>query len=224
MKTKHMTTLHLRNSIGRSPLRLGLPRVQPIWIIRGFLLIPLVLAWFALSPSTRAVLPAPDGGYANNNTAEGDDALFSLITGSNNTANGYQALYSNTTGYHNTANGYYALYSNTTGGSNTAEGYQALQNNTGSDNTGLGVNAGLNLTTGSQNIDIGNSGVAGESNTMRIGRAANQTRAFIAGIAGVAVTGSAVLVSSGGQLGVAASSARFKQNIQAMGEASDQLL
>src|SRR5205814_240608 len=171
MKTKHMTTLHLRNSIGRSPLRLGLPRVQPIWIIRGFLLIPLVLAWFALSPSTRAVLPAPDGGYANNNTAEGDDALFSLFAGSNNTAYGYQALYSNINGSNNTANGYYAHYSNSNSSSNTAEGYQALQNNTGSDNTGLGVNAGLNLTTGSQNIDIGNSGVAGESNTMRIGRA-----------------------------------------------------
>jgi hypothetical protein len=113
--------------------------------------------------------------------------------------------------------------SNITGDSNTAEGYHALQNNTGSANIGLGVNAGLNLTAGSHNIDIGNSGVAGESATIRIGAAA-QTRAFVAGITGVAVTGSAVLVSSGGQLGVAASSARFKQNIQAMGEASDQLL
>ena len=26
-----------------------------------------------------AVLPAPDGGYPNGNTAEGTDALFSLI-------------------------------------------------------------------------------------------------------------------------------------------------
>src|SRR6476661_2044714 len=71
MKTKEMTTLHLRKSISWSPLRLGLPRVQPIWIIRGFLLIPLALAWFALSPSARAVLPAPDGGYPSDNTAEG---------------------------------------------------------------------------------------------------------------------------------------------------------
>src|SRR5947199_317717 len=227
MKTKHMTTLHLRNSIGRSPLRLGLPRVQPIWIIRGFLLIPLVLAWFALSPSTRAVLPAPDGGYANNNTAEGDDALFSLFAGSNNTANGYQALYSNTTGYHNTANGYYALYSNTTSNSNTAEGYQALQNNTGSDNTGLGVNAGLNLTTGSQNIDIGNSGVAGESNTMRIGRAGNQTRAFIAGIRGVTTANAnavPVVIDSAGQLGTISSSKRFKKEIKPMDQTSEAIL
>src|SRR5205823_7509952 len=149
MKTKYMTTLHLRNSIGRSPLRLGLPRVQPIWIIRCFLLIPLVLAWFALSPSTRAVLPAPDGGYPSNNTAEGDDALFSLITGSNNTANGYQALYSNITGSNNTANGYQALYSNITGTFNTASGVGALlSNTTGYQNTANGVYALHSNTTG----------------------------------------------------------------------------
>src|SRR5256885_11246651 len=75
MKIKNMTTLHFRKSIGWSPLRLGLPRVQPIWIIRGFLLLPFALAWFALSPQARAVLPAPDGGYAGSNTAEGDNAL-----------------------------------------------------------------------------------------------------------------------------------------------------
>src|SRR5947207_1329130 len=229
------------NSIHPSPLQLGLPRVQPIWIIRGFLLIPLVLAWFALSPTARAVLPAPDGGYPNNNTAEGFNALFSLTTGYNNTANGanalsnnttgygntangFIALSSNTTGYHNTANGYYALYSNTTGGSNTAEGYQALQNNTGSDNTGLGVNAGLNLTTGSQNIDIGNSGVAGEANTMRIGRAANQTRAFIAGIRGVTTANAnavPVVIDSAGQLGTMTSSKRVKKEIKPMDQTSE---
>ena len=51
-----------------------------------------------------------------------------------------------------------------------------------------------------------------------------QTRAFIAGISGVSVTGAAVLVSSSGQLGVAASSARFKKDIQSMNQASDALL
>src|SRR5437762_5932781 len=98
MKTKHMTTLHLRNSISRSPLRLGLPRVQPIWIIRGFLLIPLVFTCLAVLPGAQAVSPAPDGGYANNNTAEGTNALFSLTTGIDNTAMGFDALYSNTNG------------------------------------------------------------------------------------------------------------------------------
>src|ERR1041384_8672944 len=54
-----------------------------------------VLAVFAFSgaPICKAVTPAPDGGYANGNTAEGTSALFSLGSGSNNTALGYQALF-----------------------------------------------------------------------------------------------------------------------------------
>ena len=93
-----MTTPHLRKSIGRSPLRLGFPSHPS----RARL-----LCAFAGSASG---LPAPDGGYANGNTAEGTNALFSLTTGSGNTANGYQALFNNTTGTDNTANGFIALY------------------------------------------------------------------------------------------------------------------
>src|SRR5437667_3600574 len=109
-----MTTLSIRNPLSRSSLRRGLlPRTQPMWIIRGFLLVLLALACFALSPTIRAVDPPPDGGYPNANTAEGEDALFSLTTGSSNTAIGFEALYSNTIGFYNTANGATALYSNT---------------------------------------------------------------------------------------------------------------
>ena len=42
-------------------------------------------AVIALAPSTRAVVPPPDGGYPNQNTAEGDSALFSLTSGTDNT-------------------------------------------------------------------------------------------------------------------------------------------
>jgi hypothetical protein len=63
----------------------------------------------------QAVTPAPDGGYPNQNTAEGDDALFSLTTGSNNTAIGWWSLRTNTEGFNNTAVGVQTLYSNTTG-------------------------------------------------------------------------------------------------------------
>jgi trimeric autotransporter adhesin len=82
----------------------------------------------------------------------------------------------------------------------------------------------LNLTTGNNNIEIGNLGVAAEANTIHIGTQGTQTRAFIAGISGTGVSGMAVKINSSGQLGVAPSSARFKQDIQAMGEASDALL
>jgi hypothetical protein len=173
MKTKNITTLHLRQSIGRSHLRLALPRVESIWIIRGCFLIPLLLACSALAPIPNAfgVLPPPppDGGYPGQNTAEGANALFSLTTGIGNTANGFQALYDNTTGtlntangadalfnntigYHNTANGAQALFSNTTGYNNTANGFDALQNNTiGRSNTADGVSALRNNTTGDSN-------------------------------------------------------------------------
>jgi len=80
------------------------------------------LACFGLLPAVQAVTPAPDGGYANGNTAEGTNALFSLSSGTNNTANGFDALYHNTTGSSNTANGYKALFSNHTGTQNTATG------------------------------------------------------------------------------------------------------
>jgi hypothetical protein len=113
--------------------------------------------------------PAPDGGYPNQNTAEGDGALFSLTTGPSNTAMGTDALYSNTTGDNNTATGNIALYNNTTGGSNTAVGSFALTAISGSGNIALGAFAGQNLTAGDFNIDIGNEGVAVESNTIRIG-------------------------------------------------------
>jgi hypothetical protein len=48
---------------------------------RGFLLIPVLLVCFALSPGAQAVVPPPDGGYPGSNTAEGTQALQSLTTG-----------------------------------------------------------------------------------------------------------------------------------------------
>jgi uncharacterized coiled-coil protein SlyX len=132
------------------------------------------LACFALSPAPNAfgVSPAPDGGYANGNTAEGTNALFSLTSGSFNTANGDIALFANTTGSQNTATGVEALAKNTTGGDNTATGFAALFNNTtgnnntangfgalnfnktGSNNTATGLEALFN-TTGNSNIALG---------------------------------------------------------------------
>jgi hypothetical protein len=145
---------------------------------------------------------------------------LSNTTGIANTATGEVALDANNTGNSNTANGYQALLSNTTGSNNTAIGGGALfHNTTGSVNVAVGDFAGGNLTTGDVNIDILNPGVAGESNTIRIG--VTQTRTFIAGIFGTNVSGSTVVVNSDGQLGVAASSRRFKREIKPMDKASE---
>jgi hypothetical protein len=111
------------------------------------LLITFALVCFALVQNAQAVLPPPDGGYGPpdygaGNTAEGQEALLSLTTGTYNTADGYLSLRSNTTGNfntaigagtllfntadQNTATGAAALLSNTTGNLNTANGEAAL--------------------------------------------------------------------------------------------------
>src|SRR6478752_10819199 len=104
-----MTTLHLKQSLAQSPLRFAL------------LLIPLVFACFALSPTAQAVSPAPDGGYPGQNTAEGQNALLSLTSGGFNTANGWLSLRAVTTGSFNTGVGGGTLALNTAD-NNTATG------------------------------------------------------------------------------------------------------
>jgi hypothetical protein len=146
-----------------------------------------LLTGFAFLQPVHAVVPSPDGGYPNFNTAEGTNALQNLTTGAGNTAAGWYSLFtnstgdlntaigagtlvSNSTGSHNTANGALALLLNTTGEFNTAIGYRALFNNTeGFVNTATGVTALQNNTTGIYNTAIGNSALAanvnGQSNT-----------------------------------------------------------
>ena len=157
------------------------------------------------------------------NTATGSFALPQNTTGGNNTANGYAALQYTTTGSTNTAIGNTALYANSSGSSNTAVGNAALFfNTTGGNNTAVGNGAGNNLTSGNFNIILGNSGVSSDDHVIRIGDV--QTQTFIAGITGVNVSGVPVVVSSTGQLGIASSSRRFKENIQDMGDASEKLI
>jgi uncharacterized coiled-coil protein SlyX len=163
----------------------------------------------------------------SNNTADGFGALLSNGAGNNNTATGYEALVSNT-GDNNTAHGFEALYNNSTGINNTASGVNALVGNTtGSGNVAIGYQAGSSLTTGSNNIDIGPNvlGTAGESNTIRIGRAGTQKATFIQGISGATVAnGVQVVVSPAGKLGTVVSSARFKEEIKPMNDTSEVLL
>jgi hypothetical protein len=123
-----------------------------------FTTIFLTLGFLALSPIAQAVSPAPDGGYPGGNTAEGQNALLSLTTGTYNTAVGLSSLQSDTTHHfntavgagallinnsdENTATGAGALLSNTTGAFNTANGAFALFSNLGgNNNTATGLQA-----------------------------------------------------------------------------------
>jgi Chaperone of endosialidase len=188
-KKQNMTTRRSIKSIGWSPLRLG------------FLLIPIALACFAVLPTAQAVVPAPDGGYPGNNTAEGEDALFSLTTGTDNTAMGFHALYSNTTGSLNTANGVEALHSNTTGLDNTANGWEALfSNTTANGNTANGADALFSNTTGAENT--ANGATALFSNTTGFDNTANGFGALFSNTTGNSNTANGVQTLSSNTIGI----------------------
>ncbi len=159
-------------------------------------------------------------GTAQANTAVGAGGstfgnLLKLTTGSYNNSFGSASLIDLTSGSGNVGFGGYSLEQLTTGSNNTAIGSY-----NGS------VAAGINYTSSeSNNIMINNAGTVGESNVLRIGAATGTgtwqiNSAFIAGIQGITVTGTAVLVSSSDQLGIAVSSRRYKENITDMGSYS----
>jgi len=160
----------------------------------GVILIAFALTSLALAQMAQAVSPAPDGGYPGLNTAEGQNALLGLTTGTANTAVGWFSLKSNTDGtfntavgaatllsnvgnqstgdgLNNTAIGAAALLFNTTGFDNTAVGAAALLHNIdGSFNTATGVDALLNNAGGSENSAFGWNAL--ESNTTGVGNTA----------------------------------------------------
>ncbi|HYY13033.1 MAG TPA: tail fiber domain-containing protein [Chthoniobacterales bacterium] len=170
----------------------------------------------ALRTNTTAGAASPNGA----NTAVGSQALFAASGASadGNTAVGYHALTADTTGGLNTAVGALALKVATTGIENTACGWHVLENvTTGSDNTGIGTLAGHSVTTASGVTCLG-ANVDGEnvSNTTWIANVYNVTTQ--------SGTTLPVVVSNNGQLGTAASSARFKKDIKPMQDTSEAIL
>ncbi len=156
------------------------PLIQPKTIPPVLLRLALICS--VLLPNAQAVVPPPDGGYPGFNTAEGQNALFSLTTGAANTAVGWFSLQGVSEGSFNTATGAgallfstsdqntafgaAALLFNTFGFGNTAIGAAALLSNTGatadtpnggpgSANTAVGVSALSSNTTGGFNTAVG---------------------------------------------------------------------
>src|SRR5215813_4175469 len=125
----------LRNSMSRPPLPSGL-----------FLM--LLIGCFALLPGAKAAEPAvADAALAGGNTADGQNALLSLTTGTFNTAIGFDSLLLNTDTSFNTGVGAGTLLVSTAN-QNTAVGAGALlSNTTGEDNNAVGTFALFNATT-----------------------------------------------------------------------------
>jgi hypothetical protein len=200
-------------------------------------LVGLVLACFALLPAVQAVMPAPDGGYVGWNTAEGQDALFSLVPGGGfNTAIGSHALYANTNGDGNTAVGAFTLAANSSGVQNVAIGQGALRNNTvginnaatgfkalyfntsGYQNTATGAYALYNNTTGYANT--ANGIVALNSNTTGIQNTAVGNEALYRNIAGDGNTANgveALIDNTTGDNNTASGNAALRSNIDGSG-------
>ena len=140
-------------------------------------LITFALVSFSLVQNTQAVSPPPDGGYPGGNTAEGQNALLSLTTGTYNTVVGFLGLQSNQTGRFNTAIGAGTLLANTAD-QNTATGAGALlSNTTGLINTANGAFALFSNTTGAGNTASGQAALAentsGQNNTANGAEALN---------------------------------------------------
>jgi len=167
-------------SCGRDPAR-SLP------LRRGFLLIPLMLVCFALSPQMQGAVETPDPGPKPvTNTADGTNALSGITNGLYNSAFGFDALLVNlgaslntgcgagtlllNTANEGTAVGAGALLSNTSGANNTACGtFGLFSNSTGEFNNAVGANSLLFSTDGDSNNALGESAlfnnIHGSANT-----------------------------------------------------------
>ena len=175
-----------------------------------------------------------------NNTVFGANSLTAATTINNNTLFGNKIMTTATNaGIENTIFGD-AAYNIGTGNYNCLIGSDAgMKCTTASNNTFLGIatafdeGAALGLTTGVNNILIGyNVGAAyrgNESNNIIIGALAVVSESNVCKIGKIrGVTTNvnnaiAVLIDSAGQLGTVSSSARYKEDIEDMGQDSDVL-
>ncbi|MGB8467667.1 MAG: tail fiber domain-containing protein [Candidatus Babeliales bacterium] len=157
-------------------------------------------------------------------TGSGTTITLAMTDGNGNTLVGAGAGNASITGNTNVAFGQNALPKVTTGRNNCAIGQDALSGLvSGANNIAIGQGAGSALSGAEQNnIYIGSSGSSGDNGVININPAA--LSATIGGIANTTISGSPVLVSSGGNLGIASSSRNYKKNIQDIDPQTTKLL
>ena len=149
------------------------------------------------------------------NTTVGNLALNAVTFGDDNSAFGSGFLALNTGGGFNSAFGGSSLGSNSTGGTTLRSAMERSSAIRPADQTlrsepmrspdsrwdfniAIGFEAGLNLQTRESNdIYIGNLGVTGESNIIRIGNTALQTATFLSGNVTLTGTGNGIIFPDG---------------------------
>ena len=192
----------------------------------------------ALEDNTSGVTNAALGVFAAEHTTSGFNvalggfALRDNVGGTRNTAIGAGAMETGGGGNDNTTIGELAG-NGITGTANTILGSGAGTGVTsGGNNVCIGLGAGSNIATASGNIYIGNNvnppGPGLEFNTIRIADSSAQvtgtnSQVFIGGIFGATISAANAIVgvNANGQLGTAVSSARFKKDIESMGQSSE---
>jgi hypothetical protein len=173
-----------------------------------------------------------------NNTIVGYGAFFNIdssLVSTNTTAFGYRALGENSDSSYCSTFG--SGSSGHAGGGATdynyhvSIGFECFKRDGGNNNTGIGAIIGFNYaSTEGNNIILGynNAGILGDNNILRIGISTGSgpgrlNSAYISGIQATSVIGTPILASAANQLGVAASSKRFKENILDMGDDNSKL-
>jgi Chaperone of endosialidase len=182
--------------------------------------------------SSGSVIPGNASNTSQGNIFLGPGAGNISFTGDGNVGLGGGSLAGLQGGSANTAVGPQAMRNSPNSSNNVAIGPAALVNlSNGTFNVAIGQSAGLNLEAGeSHDILIGNFGVSGDNDVIRIGCGVGecsdpQTATFISGINGATTaSGIPVYVNSSDQLGTLTSSLRFKQDVEDMGTATEGLM
>lgn len=176
---------------------------------------------FTLSGADNTCFGNSDNTATNGPMKSATTAARNSIFGERNIGNAI------TSGSDITAFGYAVSSTITTGSKSTGFGDSCSRGTTGDQNIGLGLSGGISWTVAdNSNIALSNTGTAGDTHKIKLGTPGSSggqvNKCFIAGITGVTIVGSAVIISTvSTQLGTIVSSLRYKNNIEDMNTDSE---
>jgi hypothetical protein len=211
----YLTTnsLYVNGSSGTTGQVLSIGESGPTWIDNtGLIYIPTSNVGGGFNGVFEQLLLNPVNVYYN--TAFGDYSLSGITLGNYNTSFGFNCLTYLSKGYRNTSVGGLSLQDITNGNDNTCIGDNSCfklingDENTcigqgtlgsllsGNDNIAIGYESGIGITSGDNNMYIGNSGIQGDNNTMRIGNSTDHYTGYIICRDSIDLSSNAINISS----------------------------